>query len=192
MLSGAFFVDKIYIGEIMFTATSKINIKTEKLQTLMESVRKGLPIKYALEKAGIPGWYYYTWLKLYNEFISKKEQEGNFIDDIEELEPIPYLDKDGKIKGYYYTPISIIDNLKMAYAEWVEEKHLQVNNGIKDNWQSAAWLLERRVRSEYAKEEPQEVKDKVDSIKVTFVDPKDSEERLKKLEQEVKENVGGN
>ncbi len=175
-----------------FTATSRINIKSEKLQTLMESVRKGLPIKYALEKSGIPAFYYYTWLKLYNEFISQKESGGNFIDDLEELEPEPYFDKEGNVKGYYYTPISIIDNLKMAYAEWVEEKHEQVNAGIKDNWQSAAWLLERRVRSEYAKEEPQEIKDKVESIKVTFVDPKDSADRLAKLEQEVRNNVGGN
>lgn len=175
----------------MFTATSRITIKTEKLQTLMESVRKGLPIKYALEKSGIPAWYYYTWLKLYNEFMAEKEQEGNFIDDIEELEPTPYLDKDGNVKGYFYTPISLIDNLKMAYAEWVEEKHNQINFGLKDNWQSAAWLLERRVRSEYAKEEQVETKDKVESIKVTFVDPQDSKERLAALEKEVKDNVGG-
>ena len=175
-----------------FTKTSRINIKTEKLQTLMESVRKGLPIKYALEKSGIPAWYYYTWLKLYNEFISEKEREGNFCDDLKELEPEPYYDDKGNIKGYYYTPISIIDNLKMAYAEWVEEKHIQINDGIKGTWESAAWLLERRVRSEYAKEEPQEVKDKVESISVTLVDPKDSEERLKRLEKEVKDNVGGN
>ena len=158
----------------------------------MESVRKGLPIKYALEKSGIPAWYYYAWLKLYNEFISQKEQEGNFIDDIKELEPEPYYDKDGNIKGYYYTPISIIDNLKMAYAEWVEDKHNQVNSGIKDNWQSAAWLLERRVRSEYAKEEPMEVKEKVDALTVTYVAPKDQKDRLEKLEKEVKANVGGN
>ena len=111
---------------------------------------------------------------------------------IKELDPEPYLDKNGKVKGYYFTPISIIDNLKMAYAEWVADKHEQVNMGLKDNWQSAAWLLERRVRSEYAKEEVTETKDKVESIKVTFVDPKDSQDRLAKLEQEVKDNVGGN
>ena len=176
----------------MFTATTRLNIKEEKLINLIDSVRRGLPIKYALEKSGIPGWYYYTWLKLYNEFMSKKESEGNYIDEIKELEPEPYLDKNGKVKGYYFTPISIIDNLKMAYAEWVADKHEQVNMGLKDNWQSAAWLLERRVRSEYAKEEVTETKDKVESIKVTFVDPKDSQDRLAKLEQEVKDNVGGN
>ena len=175
----------------MFTATSRINIKSEKLTKLIESVERGLPIKYALERSGIPAWYYYTWLKLYNEFISQKEQEGNFTDDIPELEPEPYLDKEGNIKGYYFTPISLIDNLKQAYAEWVAEKHEQVNCGIKDNWQSAAWLLERRVRSEYAKEEPQEVRDRVESIKIAFVDPKESADRLAKLEQEVRNNVGG-
>ena len=175
-----------------FTRTSKINIKTEKLQTLMESVRKGLPIKYALEKSGIPAWYYYTWLKLYNEFISEKEREGDFCNGLEELEPEPILNKKKEVVGYIYTPISIIDNLKMAYAEWVEEKHEQVNAGIKDNWQSAAWLLERRVRSEYAKEEPQTIKDKVESITVTYADPKDQKERLEKLTKEVQDNVGGN
>ena len=176
----------------MFKADSRINIKTEKLQKLVESVEIGLPIKYALERAGIPAWYYYTWLKLYNEFISQKEQEGNFVDEIAELEPEPYYDKNGEIKGYYFTPISIIDNLKQAYAEWVAEKHKQVNNGTKDGWQSAAWLLERRVRSEYAKEEPQTVKEKVDSVSVVFVDPKETKDRLDRLEQEVKDNVGGN
>lgn len=176
----------------MFSRTGRINIKTEKLQTLFESVRKGLPIKYALEKSGIPQWYYYTWLKLYNEFISEKEREGNFLDEIKELEPEPYYDKNNEVAGYYYTPISIIDNLKQCYAEWVCEKHEQVDAGIKDNWQSAAWLLERRVRSEYAKEEPQQVKDKVESINVVFTNPQDSADRLEKLEKEVKDNVGGN
>lgn len=175
----------------MFTATSRINIKSEKLTKLIESVSRGLPIKYALERAGIPAWYYYTWLKLYNEFISEKEQEGNYTDDIEELDPEPYYDNKGNVKGYYFTPISIIDNLKQAYAEWVAEKHEQVNTGLKDNWQSAAWMLERRVRSEYAKDEPQEVREKVDSIKIAFVDPKESADRLAQLEQEVRNNVGG-
>ena len=176
----------------MFKATSPINIKTEKLQKLFELVRKGLPIKYALEGSGIPGWYYYTWLKLYNEFISEKEQQGNFCDDIDELEPKPVLNKEGKVACYIYTPISIIDNLKQCYAEWVAEKHEQVNDGIKDNWQSAAWLLERRVRSEYAKEEQPQVKDKVESIKIVWADPADEKDRLERLEKEVKDNVGGN
>lgn len=175
-----------------FTRTSTINIKQDKLQTLMVSVRKGLPIKYALERAGIPAWYYYTWLKLYNEFMSEKEEQGNFIDEIEELEPTPIKNKKGEVVGYQYTPISFIDNLKMAYAEWVCDKHEQVNSGVKGTWESAAWLLERRVRSEYAKEEQAVVKDKVDAMKVTFVDPKDDAERLERLEKEVKDNVGGN
>ena len=176
----------------MFTPTGQINIKKEKLTILIDSVRSGLPIKYALEKSGIPAWYYYTWLKLYNEFMAQKEREGDYLNEIEELEPTPILDKNKKVIGYTFTPISIIDNLKMAYAEWVADKHQQVNEGIKDNWQSAAWLLERRVRSEYAKDEITETKDKVDKVEVVFADPKDSQERLKRLEQEVKDNVGGN
>ena len=177
-----------------FTRTSTINIKQEKLQTLMESVRNGLPIKYALERAGIPAWYYYAWLKLYNEFMSEKADEGNFCDDIEELEPKEIKNKSGKVVGHTYTPISFIDNLKMAYAEWVAEKHDQINSGVKGTWESAAWLLERRVRSEYAKDEPQEVKDKVESITVTWADPKDkdTQDRLARLTKEVKDNVGGN
>ena len=176
----------------MFTRTSPINIKQDKLQTLFESVRNGLPIKYALERSGIPGWYYYTWLKLYNEFISEKENKGDAGEEISELEPKPILNKDGEVVGHTYTPISIIDNLKQCYAEWVAEKHQQVNNGFKDGWQSAAWLLERRVRSEYAKEEPQVVKDKVESVKIIWADPEDEKDRLEKLEKEVKDNVGGN
>ena len=168
-----------------------MNIKKTKLESLIASVRKGVPIRIALDKASIPPYYYFSWLKLYNEFISKQEAENNIYSDISELDPIPYNDKDGNVTGYYYTPISIIDTIKKAHAEFVESTHDTVALGEKDKWQSAAWLLERRCKQDYGKEESTEQQKTVQSVKINFVDPKVQKDRLAKLEQEVRDNVGG-
>jgi len=173
----------------MFTATSQINIKAEKLTLLFDGVRNGLPIQYACDKAGIPVYFYYKWLKLYNEFISQKEQDGDVFNDIEELEPKPIYNKDKEICGYTFTPISLLENIKKGYAEWVEEKHNRINDGD-GNWQSQSWLLERRVKQEYSKEETTTQSNKTaEPIKIVYVDPNKEKTRIEKLEQEVKDAI---
>ena len=57
-------------------------------------------------------------------------------------------------------------------------------------WQSSAWLLERRVKDEYSKEEPTNKEAKqVDAIKVIYVDPSKDKERLAKLQAQVEESI---
>lgn len=174
----------------MFNPTKTLNIKKEKLESLVTSVRKGVPITIALQKASIPPYYYFSWLKLYNDFIATKEREEVIFDDLEELEPKEYYDKEGKVAGYYYTPISIIDKIKKCHAEFIEETHDKVSAGVRDKWQSAAWLLERRCKQDYGKEEQAEESKTVKAINIKFVDPKSQQNRLEALEKEVKENVG--
>ena len=174
----------------MFSEKNLINIKKEKLELLIESVRDGLPVRISCDRASIPQWYYFSWLKIYNDFVSMREKEGKSTKDCEEFNPIPYLDSNGSIVGYYYTPISMIETLKKAYADFIHDTHKTVAMGLKDRWQSAAWLLERRCRNEYSKEESAEEKKSVSAVKVSFVDPKQDKKRLEQLLKEVKENVG--
>ena len=168
---------------------SLINIEKKRLDTLITSVRDGLPVRIACERAGIPYFYYCQWYKLYLEFVERKEKEGKVLEECKELQPVEYTNKKNE-KGYHYTPISIIDTLKKAYGEFIADLHRTVRSGVKDRWQSAAWMLERRARTEYNKDEPQEDKKTVQAVKVRFVDPKSQADRLAKLEQEVKDNVG--
>ena len=174
----------------MFNPTVTLNIKKEKLESLIASVRKGVPIRIALEKASIPPYYYYSWLKLYTEFIAEKEREEVIYNDLEELEPKPYYNTKGDVAGYYYTPISIIDTIKKCHAEFIESTHDKVVAGVRDKWQSAAWLLERRCKQDYGKEEQAEETKTVKAINIKFVDPKSQQDRLEALEKEVKDNVG--
>ena len=174
----------------MFNPTVTLNIKKEKLESLLNSVRKGVPIRIALEKASIPPYYYFSWLKLYNDFIDKMEKQGEIFKDLKELEPEAYYDTKGNVAGYYYTPISIIDKIKKCHAEFIEEAHDKVVAGVRDKWQSAAWLLERRCKQDYGKEEQTEEKKSVQAVKISFVDPKSQAERLDALMKEVKDNVG--
>ena len=149
-----------------------------------------MPIRIALEKASIPPYYYFSWLKIYNDFLAEMEKQGEIFKDLKELEPEAYYNTKGEVAGFYYTPISIIDKIKKCHAEFIEETHEKVRAGVRDKWQSAAWLLERRCKADYGREEPADEKKTVQAVKVAFVEPKQQKDRLDELLKEVKENVG--
>lgn len=173
----------------MTRETTLIKIDKKKLQTLIDSVREGLPVRVSCERAGIPYFYYCAWYKLYLAFVEEKEKEGKVLEDCKELQPVEYTNKKSE-KGYYYSPVSIIVTLKKMYGEFIAETARTVRSGVKDKWQSAAWILERRCRNEYNKDEQQEEKKTVQAVKISFVDPKVQKERLDTLLEEVKKNVG--
>ena len=177
-----------------FTKTSQLNIKYEKLKKILDSVEAGIPIQYAFDLAGLPQYFYWKWLSIYKEFVAEQEKKNDdCLNDFDELEPTPVLNKDNQVVGYTYTPISFIENIKKAYAGFVISKHNEIANPTGDEWKASAWLLERRVKSEYAKEETiNQSGNKIESIKVVYVDPEDSKDRLAKLEKEVLDNVTGN
>ena len=174
----------------MITENTRIlKIDKNKLKMLIESVRDGLPVRVSCERAGIPYFYYCHWYKLYLSFVEEKEKEGKVLEDCKELQPVEYTNKKNE-KGIYYTPVSIIVTLKKMYGEFIAETARTVRSGVKDKWQSAAWILERRCRNEYNKDEQQEEKKTVQAVKVSFVTPESQKERLDALLKEVKENVG--
>lgn len=180
-------------------ATDEIHINPEKIQQLLKSAGAGVPIKVALDRAGIPHYIYYNWVRLYDEYISELENNSMGVTtDIKELEPIPlYSNKPNEkniIVGYRVTPLSIVTLLKQKIATWIETTHIKINTSTRnDNWQNLTFLLERRVKSEYAKEETiNQNTEKVDKVVIEWVDPKQEADRLKKLEEEVKESLNGN
>ena len=174
----------------MFELRNLIHIEDEKLELLIESVRQGVPIKYACQKAQIPEFYYHKWLKLYNDYIKEIEAKDMFI---EEEVINPKVEKKSKKTMFSYTPVSLIIKIKEAYADFVISHHQKINDGDR-SWTASAWLLERRVRDEYGKDSiEQQVENKVQSIKVVYVDSQDetTQERLDRLEKEAQDSVNG-
>lgn len=174
-----------------FTKRTLINIPYSKIETLLDCVKAGVPIRVALDKARIPQFFYYKWLNIYNEYMSELEKSNNGLTDIKELEPIIYKNKKGEVSSMHFTPISIIEYIKEAYATWIISRQEIINIG-NDGWQSSAWLLERRAKEEYSKEaQTTSESDKVPAIKIVYVDSnkQSTQERLKALEQEVKESI---
>lgn len=174
-----------------FTKRSQITIKYEKMKELLDNVALGVPIRVALDKAKIPQFYYYKWLKLYNEFMDEVEKNHDGLKELPELEPLVYKNKKGEISSMVFTPISIIEYIKEAYATWIIDRQKIINSGV-DGWQSSAWLLERRAKDEYSKEvQATNESDKVLPIKIVYVDSnkQSTQDRLKALEQEVKESI---
>lgn len=174
----------------MFELRRRIHIDNKKLEILIESVRTGVPIKYACHKAQIPEFYYYKWLKLFNDYMSEIESKGIEIEK-EVLQPKP----EGKSKNitYSYSPVSLILKIKEAYADFVISNHQKIVDGDK-SWTASAWLLERRCRDDYGKEEAKtETINQIPSIKVVYVDPNKDEtkSRLEELTKEVNESING-
>ena len=80
----------------------------------------------------------------------------------------------------------------MAYADFVIDTHKKISlSEDKDDWKAPAWLLERRVKDEYAKEETvnQNNTEKVESINIVYRDPSEDKDRIEKLAQEVKDAI---
>ena len=129
----------------------------------------------------------------YVMLLAKRRPVTLFIDELQELEPsMEYKDKDGNTTGKRYTPISFIENIKMAYADFVIDTHKKISlSEDKDDWKAPAWLLERRVKDEYAKEETvnQNNTEKVESINIVYRDPSEDKDRIEKLAQEVKDAI---
>ena len=173
-----------------FTATDPVKIDEEQINELIANIAIGVPIKYAFNKARIPESFYYVWLKLYEDYIKNTD---NFF-DTDFLQPTIVKDKNNAEK-HYFSPVCIISKIKEAHALWVIETHKKINDGDK-SWTSAAWLLERRAREDYNKDyESTETNNRqVDTIKVLYVDSKESntQDRLKRLEQEVEDTLNGN
>lgn len=174
----------------MFELRNLIHIEDTKLELLIESVRKGIPIKYACHKAQIPEFYYFKWLKLYNDYIKEIEAKGIAIED----DVInPDVDKKSKKTMFSYTPVSLILKIKEAYADFVISHHEKINSGDR-TWTASAWLLERRVREEYGKDIIEEqVENKVQGIKVVYVDSQNesTQDRLNRLEKEAQDSLNG-
>lgn len=176
----------------MINGKTVLNISDDKLTALCDAVRKGLSLRVACEKAGIPFFYVTRWLNLYDNFM--KELENNPDTDVTvELKEFESkeIDRNGK-KCYLYTPISMIKKLKMKKAEWIEEKQDILNNSDKNiSYQSTMWLLERRAREDYGTEPTETTNREVESIKVVYVDSSTDKDRLERLTQEVAENIEG-
>jgi len=161
----------------------EIRISLERVKKLFSGLEEGLPLTYACDLAMIPYQVVQKWVKSYDEYLSSGEEDI----DLTKIEPD--YDKNGKLVLEKLTTIKAVAVIKKMRAEYLKN----INDLLKESkdWQKFAWILERRYRDEYSKEEIISTKaEKVDSIKVVFVDPKQDEDRLKKLEAEVKESIG--
>ena len=161
----------------------QIRISLGRLEKLFEALKDGMPLTYACDLVMIPRQVIFYWQKAFDEYMT--ENEGK--EDYKLLEP--QYDSDGKLVLEKLTTIKAVAVIKKMRAEYLKN----INDLLKESkdWQKFAWILERRYRDEYSKEEIISTKaEKVDSIKVVFVDPKQDEDRLKKLEAEVKDSIG--
>lgn len=161
----------------------EIRISLERVKKLFNALEDGMPLTYACDLAMIPYQVVQKWVKSYDEYLSRDEEDI----DLTKIEPD--YDKNGKLVLEKLTTIKAVAVIKKMRAEYLRN----INDLLKESkdWQKFAWILERRYRDEYSKEEIISTKaEKVDSIKVVFVDPKQDEDRLKKLEAEVKDSIG--
>ena len=168
----------------------------KKVQTLVESLLKGTPVTYACDKALIPPFYISRWRKELEDYIEQKVSEADAIGEEPDLSFIePPLDDNGELIWEKLNTLSLSVVIKNARACYLEQLNDLLKDSVKDTdqWQKYAWLLERCFKDIYSREEQNNEKVKtVEAIKVVYVDENSDNERLEKLDREVRENINAN
>lgn len=187
---------------------SEMKTDKSKIDKLISAISVGAPITTALDYALISHQTYYDWVDIVEQYT--KIIKLNILDNIKttnnvfSVETINVCEQEGidtvllerllKTPAYATPYCEIIERVKEAQAE-VEVYHL---NKIKTadkttGWQASAWWLERRRNSEYGKQfvDNGDKTVKVEAVKVQFVDPKIDEDRVKAMEELVKNEVEG-
>jgi len=164
---------------------NELNITETQIKDLLQALRNGTPIEYACDLAMIDISTYYKWKKAYEDYSNLL---GENLVDGSKLE-VKY-DKNGELVIPSLNNISIFKIIKSYRCKYMNE--LMELLKTERDWQKYAWLLERMYRDVFGKEIAIDTsKNKVESIKVIYTDSKgnESQERLAKLEQEVKESI---
>lgn len=181
-----------------------VNDKQDVRSELVKALRVGASIQEACAFVGVPLDVYHNWEYTYNELdkiisymYSHKIEEYIDIDtdSIQEEDINIYLVNKLKKNKYYGSDVyTLIKQCNKAIAE-VTIYHLQNIYSPKKkkdtDWKASAWFLERVNPDRYGKNPTNEETATVSKIEVEFVNPDKTEtkDRLKDLEQEVRESL---
>ena len=113
-----------------------LKITPKRAKALIEKIENGVPVMYAVRAAGIHESTYYNYKQLYQKFMNKEE--------------VPQ----GKKHKFL---IEMFEKIKEAEAKFIEKNVLLIQVASVDNWQAAAWQLERRAPDHFGKKERHEV-----------------------------------
>lgn len=177
----------------------KIKLPQYQLEELLINLLDGLPIIKAFRTTNISEYYYNKWLKLYNAYVDDYNANNNNgsllyescikISNIGDTLRIELLNS--KVNA-----ISFIYAIKVCCALCEKQyiKMLKECTRESDDWRKFSWFLERRFKDDFGIKEKEIESNKaaVDKIKVIFVDAKDSDDRLKKLDEEVRKTINAN
>lgn len=174
-----------------------IKYKPQQIEEMANALLDGLPIHTAFDLAFMESACKCQWENNYNKW----EVERQTNPELEELNVKCYeiiTDANGELKikvdGDKINQISVLKLIKNAQGICMRVYVKQLQNCPRDTdqWQKWAWLLERTFRKDFGKDNDADAASlKIEAIKVEYVDPRASDDRLKKLENEVKETING-
>lgn len=178
---------------------------------LHKAFKVGASVDEACELARVPKKLYDNW-EYTHHLISEIKNlmyslnldnytdiTDEIINDNTDYEIDIYLLNELKKNKYYANDVfMLIEKCNQYKAEVIIEhlNRIRYTSKQKNNeWKSSAWYLERINPIRYGKKDPDKIESKDDikteKITIQYIDPKSADERIKNLEQLVREEIEG-
>lgn len=123
----------------------KSELSEEVIESIIQKISDGIPYLYACEASGIEESTFYRWRKE-AEGIQKRISDSRDSSEKEEV-----LSKREKLL------IQFIKSLKEARAKAIARNVTIINTAAKDQWQAAAWWLERMAHEDFGRKDKHEL-----------------------------------
>lgn len=191
--------EKFFEVEIEFIFKTKILIfgkfqkfeyndfmEKKKCKKLLSLIARGVPIKSAFTVLGVSNYDYWKTKRAYDdkqkvaEFDDFNEDTSNFTISNDDI-----IVKDDLEGADLWLACLVASNF------YLDKLLDEFDKADAKTWSKWAWRLERQFRGEFGKNsEKEEEPQKIDAVKVMYVNPKTQGQRLEKLIEEVKGAIG--
>lgn len=189
----------------MAILVGEIKEPKENLDRLLQAFRVGSPVDTACSFSKICKWAYLNWLYTYQEICRLNNYlSENKINNIKELTEddinrgcldIDLIQHIKKNKAYGETVCAFMKKVEEARAEIVIYHLTQIRAPKHGSqWNASAWFLERTMPGAFGRKDADaqaEKEEVVNKIEVQYVDPDRDNDRLKKMQKIVDEELDG-
>lgn len=161
-------------------------MEKKRVKKLLSLIARGVPIKSAFTVLGVSNYDYWKTKRAYDdkqkvaEFDDFSEDTSNFTISNDEI-----IVKDDLEGADLWLACLVASNF------YLDKLLDEFDKADAKTWSKWAWRLERQFRGEFGKNsEKEEEPQKIDAVKVMYVNPKTQGQRLEKLIEEVKGAIG--
>ena len=117
---------------------ASMKMSPEQITRICEKVKNGVPIKYAVQAAGVASSSFYYYFEIAEQVLEKIEKNEVTLSDLTR--------KERKL-------LDFLEKVKEAKAHCIDRNCSLIQVAAASTWQAAAWWLERAVPESFARKD---------------------------------------